>query len=291
MSINVVDLKGRANRLLENALAPATRKKYGKSVKKFRDFCHALGRKGNKIFLDDSAELWLSELDKNKVTYGAILSHVSALRYHCVRHKLLDNLSTPQIKLMLRGIKKGSITSRKPVVANTSHLQRLVAVSKRVLNRREYARFAAMITLAFYGFLRPSEYCLTPSKHHIRRQDVQLSRKGSAVRLKIWTAKHSQCRSTVQVEAAEICCPVTHLKRYMSVYKTLRGPLFNVTAKSFRKTLSTMCKAAKIRSKLTPHALRHGGASWAGQKGWPDARIRAHGRWRSDAYKQYVRAY
>ena len=68
------------------------------------------------------------------------------------------------------------------------------------------------------------------------------------------------------------------------------APLFDVTLQEFRATLEDVRLAASIRTHLTPHCFRHGGATWAANQGWPDARIKAHGRWKSDAYKRYVHA-
>ena len=149
-----------------------------------------------------------------------------------------------------------------------------------------------MIALAFYSFLRPPEYCVTTSNHNICWEDVRFSKGDRKIRLTLKSFKHSQGRRIVQVESAEVCCPVTRMRRYKKLTKTNRGsPVFDVTATEFRRILRTTRKVAGIKRKLTPHALRHGGATWGGRQGWPDARIKAHGRWNSDAYKRYVRGY
>ena len=174
----------------------------------------------------------------------------------------------------------------------TKHLKLLIKVSSGLQNKKDHYQFIAMLAVAFYGFLRPSEYCITPSNHHLNWNDVQFSKKGKQVRLFLRSFKHSKGKSTIVLHPAKICCPIYWLKRYRSLFANCHHtPLFDMTAKDFHRVLKNLCDTAKIKTKLTPHSLRHGGASWASKQGWPDARIKAHGRWRSDAYKWYVRAF
>ena len=97
---------------------------------------YTLGRKSKIIFSDNSPELWLTELIKRKRTYGVIHSHLSLalLSRYCVNHRTSENLDTLQIRLIFKGIRRGWATPGKMAVANTSHLQRLVSISKKILN-------------------------------------------------------------------------------------------------------------------------------------------------------------
>jgi len=44
-----------------------------------------------------------------------------------------------------------------------------------------------------------------------------------------------------------------------------------------------------IKTKLFPHSFRHRGATWAVNECWPDAKIQAHDRWKSESCKKYIR--
>jgi len=255
---------------MDNALASTTRKSYQNSVELFKSFCRSLNRKSKKVFRDDSIELWLTYLDRNSISYGRIRSHMSALRHFCTRRRISENMDTPQVKLILRGIRKKAKPRTKAAVVNVNHLKRLVTASKKFHSGKEHTKFAAMVSLAFYGFLRPSEYCKTSTGHALLWKNARFSKRFSKVRLQLNSFKHSQEARIVQVESQIICCPVNYLREYRAMFKSSHGSLlFDVTAKEFRNSLQSMCRVAKIKSRLTPHALRHGGASWAGKQGWP----------------------
>ena len=57
-----------------------------------------------------------------------------------------------------------------------------------------------------------------------------------------------------------------------------------------RKWLRILSDALHLKA-INPHDMRIGGATWAASQGWPDSMIRAHGRWRSDAFLQYIRPF
>ena len=197
------------------------------------------------------------------------------------------------MNLLLKGLTRCS--TKTPVSSagvSTKHLRSLTRVSKVLHSNKDHCRLMAMMAVAFYGFLRPSEYCVTSSAHYLNWNDVQFSHKGRYVRLTLRSYKHSKAKSTIQLQSEKICCPIYWLKKYRRMFAVCHSnPLFDMSANRFKAILNNLRDAAKIKTKLTPHSFRHGGASWASQQGWPDARIKAHGRWRSDAYKRYVHAF
>ena len=175
--------------------------------------------------------------------------------------------------------------------ATLSHIIRLIKTAKACYHDKDYREIAAMITLAFFGFFRPSEYCITKANHNLRWKDVQFSRNKGSVKLSLRSYKHSRGQCKVYLSKVKECCPVEHLRKYRETFALSHGEaLFNVTAKELVAKLKSLSTYAKIKTHLTPHSFRHGGATWASHQGWPDARIKAHGRWRSDAHKHYVHA-
>lgn len=278
---------------MDCALAPSTSKIYSNNVEKFKTFCRNLGRKSTKIFRDDSVELWLSHLNDQSLRCSTIRSRLSALKHYCTTHNISSELDTKRIKLILQGLKKVDRPRKSSTaVATICHLKRLSKASKETLTKNSHYRFTAMITIAFYGFLRPSEYCITSAGHNVQWNNVTFGKRHKSVRLKLKSFKHSKGKKVIQIGRTTSCCPVRWITKYMSAFKDIhRSSLFEVSGKEFRNTLRQLCSAAHIKTQLTPHSFRHGGASWASKQGWPDARIKAHGRWTSDAYKKYVRAF
>ena len=288
-----VDLRSQADHIMDQALAPSTRKTYKRSMNLFQSFAASIGKTFRQCLEAKNAELWLTHLSSRGLNHTTIRSHLSAIKHHCIRYDIPHGLDSQRIHLLLKGLAKRSARPAIPTAAITTHHMKLLKkASKSLLSKKKHYQFMAIMAVAFYGFLRPSEYCTTLSDHHLKWDDVQFSKKKRKVRLTLKSYKHSINKSTINLNSARVCCPVYWLKRYRQMFTTYHGePLFDISAKDFRTTLRNLCEVAKIKSKLTPHSFRHRGASWASKQGWPDARIRAHGRWKSDAYKRYVRAF
>lgn len=259
---------------------------------RFRDFVRRRDITGDEIYSASSVEGWIVDLAKRNYSHGSILSHVSGLRHYCQARGIEACLDSGRIRLMLRGLKRVNRSSptQKCLALRVSELRKMCAAGY----SEGGLRFVAMITIAFYGFLRPSEYCKSPTNHDVKWLDVRAGRTGRAVRIKLRTYKHSESPAVVTISAIpeDISCPVKALAKYREGVKEPAKsiPLFDVNINDFRRDFSEWCARAGVRARLTPHSLRRGGATWAAKVGWPDARIKAHGRWKSDAYKQYVRA-
>lgn len=152
-----------------------------------------------------------------------------------------------------------------------------------------------MISLAFYAFLRPSEYCNTPSDHHLRMGDVKISKNKRYCYLRLRSFKHSTTPAIIGIsEAWTTSVPICQsLQRYLDLHTNCspNDPLFDMPVGKFRNLLTKVCKSLQIKKSITPHCFRHGGASWANKKGWSTARITAHGRWNSCAYNTYLKPY
>ena len=93
-----------------------------------------------------------------------------------------------------------------------------------------------------------------------------------------------------------LLCPVSYLYRYSAVRGSSPGPLFCFADGSPVKTgqFTQQLRQALIfcgldSAKYKSHSFRIGAASWAAEKGLPDAQIRHLGRWKSDAFKVYIR--
>lgn len=274
---------------MDKSLAKSTASAYHRYWLKYESFCNEIGRSPNK-FRNSVIIMWLTRLYQDKLTYGSILSHLSGLRHYCIKKNIRANLDTGSIRMTLSGIKKDSPLPKKRGVVTRGHLKRLRCASQATLNNSNHVEFVAMVTMAFYGFLRPSEYCISEAGHHLSFGAIKLGRKKRSYIMKFNTYKHAVSRNRVEVNHQTVECPVKAFLAYRKITPfAASAPLFNVTCQEFRQRLQEVRKAAGIRTKLTPHSFRHGGATWASRQGWSDARIRAHGRWKSGAYRSYVR--
>lgn len=276
---------------MDKALASSTTVSYGKHVKKFDRFCRDLNLKLHDGVKNDTIELWLTSLRQQGLAYSTVRSHLSAVKHHCIRWGVQAKLDTERIKLLLKGIKKDAGQQEVKSVVTMSHLKRLLRASERMLSHKLHCRFASMISVAFFGFLRPSEFCISQSGHQLQWGDIKFSKNNRSIRLTLTSYKHSCAVSKIYLRKNDkLFCPVRLLLEYRRQYSSSHGPnLFDVTQRKFGQLLDRVCLQARIKSHLTPHCFRHGGATWAGSQGWSDARIRTHGRWKSDAFKVYVK--
>lgn len=195
---------------------------------------------------------------------------------------------------MMKGLKKSHMPRGKNPVT-ISHLKRLCEAAAKLPSKFEAARFRSVITLAFFGFLRPSEICSSPAGHQLKVGSVRLAQKGRVCYINFKSFKHS---STTKVVKIEDCVdlnvrPVALLRRYMRLLRNPdRGaPLYDLSPRRFQESLKELCGLAHIKTRVTPHCFRHGGATWASQQGWSETRIKAHGRWRSNAHSHYIKPY
>jgi site-specific recombinase XerD len=252
----IVELCKERDQLLRQAINPATAKVYHGHFRKFQQFCRTIGTAAPACFIDNSAELWITSLHKEGLAHNTIAAHLSAVRYHCVCNNTPHCWDTPRIRLLLRGIKKGRVASPPKPAVTMSHMRKLTEAATRVLSKAESCRFAAMIAIAFYGFLRPSEFCVSPARHHLRWKSVKLGNKHHSLRLTLRSFKHSSQPSTIFISKTGTCCPVKSFVAYRKFYRQSQdAPLFDVTIKEFQETLTHMAAVARIKSRLTPHCF------------------------------------
>ena len=91
-------------------------------------------------------------------------------------------------------------------------------------------------------------------------------------------------------------CPVTYLHRYSTVRGTSPGTLLcfayrcPVKTSHFSQQLHQALNFCELDStKYISHSFRIGAASLAAEKGFSDAQICHLGRWKSNAFKLYIR--
>ena len=178
----------------------------------------------------------LADTASKGLQHNTIKTHFSASRHHCIRHKIPHTIHSPRLHLLLKGLARCS--TKTPVSAagvSTKHLKSLARVSKVLHNNKDHCQLMAMMTVAFYGFLRPSEYCVTPSANHLNWNDVQFSHKKRYVRLTLRLYKHSKAKSIIQLQSKKICCPIYWLKKYCRMFAVCHSnPLFDMSANRFK---------------------------------------------------------
>ena len=164
------------------------------------------------------------------------------------------------------------------------------------LAEKESSCIKAALTLAFYGFLRVSEYTVTASNtKFLRRKDVKLSITHLKVELR--KSKTDQfSKSVVRIYFNnKIDCPGANMKEYLRINPYPRNsPLLMfrgkpLTPRAFNEVFRNLVHRSGLNpKKFSSHSLRSGAASTAAECGVPSWLIQKLGRWKSGCYKNYI---
>lgn len=163
--------------------------------------------------------------------------------------------------------------------------------------------FRAMCTTAFFAFLRVGEITSCPrstSVLHLNQVVQVVDNSGAITGLKITfrNFKHSYNQPGVSITLTRRpdICPVQILLHYFSQRGYSDGPLFRtIDGQAVSRQLFTTHLALVFRrcgldsSKYKGHSFRIGAATYAAECGFSDAQIRLMGRWKSDAFRKYIR--
>ena len=289
------ELEDEFEELLESAVSQKTSNIYRRYFNAYTEFCTDLSLPVHGTCSAKSVELWVASLSKKGLSYGTIQSHLSALRHMSKRNSVQVICQSDQLEIALKGIKKKGVAPSSKHAVSVNEVEQLQHYAVRALPSYMCTMFQLMVSLAFYGFLRPSEYCVTSVNHHLKLGDVKLSKSKRVCFLRLRTYKHSVSPAIIRISNSwSTAYSITELmQQYLeqNSHRPKSEPLFDISLSQFRGLLSKVWELTGKRFKITPHCFRHGGATWASKKRWSVVRIQAHGRWSSQAYNTYVKPY
>lgn len=179
-------------------------------------------------------------------------------------------------------------------------LTRLVKAADTVITSDFCRRLIkAMMVVAFYGFFRIGELTICPGQSHtIQLENVFISH--DKIAIKLMSYKHSKGLPhiiSLEKQTDGVPCPHHCLTEYLQVRGRSPGPLFDMgdsqgVPKSLFTQMFKFCVAACNwdTASFHSHSFRIGAATYAAQKGFSDAQIRLMGRWKSNAFRKYIRS-
>lgn len=290
----ILGLEAEFEDLMGDALTKKSSKLYERYFNDYLKFCEEMSLPVGGTQSATSVELWVASLAKKGLGYGTVQSHLTAVRHMFRRNGIDITWESERLAVALKGLKKRKQPSAGKVAVSLSQIMVLHQSAEVSLPSYTCQMFKVIISLAFFGFLRPSEFCKTEEDHYLRRGDVKISESKKCCHLRLRSFKHSEKPAIIRISNSwsKSLCFVEALHDYMERHaqKLDTDPLFDITVSAFRSMLNKVCNASGIKVKITPHCFRHGGATWASKKGWSVARIKAHGRWKSQAYNTYISA-
>ena len=279
---------------LAAALSTSTNAQYQRSWKSFCSFCSSIGKCPLPADFSTVA-LFITHLAGAPSSPATIASVLSAIGYI---HNL-KSLSDPMHHFIVRNVLKGvsnmhkSADLRIPITVNI--LGELIAATPKVTcSFYESKLLAAMFALMFFGFLRLGE--VTTSPHNLIFDNISID--GLSCSITFLSYKHSTgLPITIVVSKLDSpICPVNRLSEFLAVRGSDPGPLFcyprgfAVSANHFRSLLTAaLANCGRADLKITPHSFRIGAATHAAAKGVSTTLIQSMGRWKSEAFRRYIR--
>ena len=296
--------------LVRASLAPTTRAAYMRSVNMLRKYLSSVCP-GSKFFPVSRTNLagFITHLFAAKYASSTILSTVSAISFS---HKIVglgDPADNFYIKKLLAGVHKkaSTVDLRKPI--DLCMLGNLAKVSIEVIpDQFTQLCISAMFMLAFHGFLRIGEITVrsgVPAEHVIQRKDLVVvpgsTRHGKAkpsLQLTIRHGKHQKVGKPIvlEIDSQSRECPVTHICRYLKTRGQSTGPLFVFPDRTpiTRTYFASQLRACLSYAGYDPtgykcHSFRIGSTTTAAARGFTDIQIQTMGRWKSAAFRKYIR--
>ena len=215
---------------------------------------------------------------------------------------MADRVNDFIIQKLVLGTKraKPSLDLRAPV--SKKMLLQLVMSCKCVAqDSYTHIMFKAMLSLAYHALLRISEMVASADiqqDHRITLRDVTLSKRELVVIFRSY--KHSKPGKTftlaIPKQSQKSVCPVRLMKDYFAERGMVDGPLFvmpGLVAPSpswFTALLkNTVAAAGLCNYHITSHSFRIGRVCDMAIEGYSSSEIRLAGRWKSDAFRNYIR--
>ena len=294
------------------ALSSNTRRSYSSGEKRFLSFCLAhrlFDSSGDVLPASEGTLIYFASYLARSVKHSTIKLYLSAVRNLHVSFGYSDPL---QGKLLLKKVLRGILrfqgqhrALRQPVTAHL--LLGIRPVLRRWLSYRDFTMIWAAFTLAFFGFLRCSEFtypglatcrpefdlttdCLKFYPSIAAPERVTFTLKSSK------TDPFRQGHSIVIASCPWSLCAVTAMQQYFIAARPRPGPLFYFQSGRFlTRSVVTHLLRDSARSagfpyeSLKGHSFRIGAASAAAAAGLPDWLIIVLGRWSSDCYQIYIR--
>ena len=298
----------RRDDLLRNSLALSSWSAYRSAWRSYSRTLATIGIHNVLPLQEPHLELYVAAVS-HRLSAKAINSYLSGIKFiHVFAGFSLDGLFGERLVKIKRGVKRAqgsSMTRPKRLPITVEDLHDLLHFVARSFSAHDVALFSAAFLLAFFGMLRVSEFVCPASGFfdpalHLSLSDISFesvrSRSFLAVHLKV--SKSDPFREGVVVRVAftsGALCPGQALRSYLAFRQPLGpGPLFILSNHQFLTRSHIVQMLGRTfpevpQGLLGSHSFRIGGATRLCVLGVPDATIQILGRWKSDAFKQYLR--
>lgn len=300
-----------AHKFLHNGLAISTKATYGAGRRRYLKFCKGAGIKPIPTS-ECTLTLFITYLATHNISLATIKVYLSAVRHiHLCRglHNHFNQQLTPRLQLILRGIRRRQActrTVRRRLPITIQMLQRIKKLLSRKPPSYNNTTLWAMCCLAFFGFLRVSEFTIPSegsydSSRHLSLEDVAIDSKikPRVLQLFLKESKTDPFKQGAKVflgATDSTICPIKAVLGYLAKRNHQPGPLFITkegkgwTSAMFRAALKSLLVELNVDKQCyNTHSFRIGAATSASLLNMSDTHIQLLGRWRSNAFVRYIK--
>lgn len=244
-------------------------------------------------------------MSAKKLSVATARTYISAISYKLKIQNDSDETQNFLVKKLLEGYRRKSKSNdvRLPITSNI--LKQIIQSLQLVCNNYyECKLFQAAYTLAFFGFFRVGEMTVKNQKdlgHAIDYEDITMFREENKIQIKIKHSKVDQTGigQTVTIQNTQFGSeiqPVKIIQEYLAVRPSVQGKLFchfggqPLTRYQFTAVLNKVLAKIGLECKrYKSHSFRIGAATSVAMFRMSEEEICVAGRWKSHAYKTYVR--
>ena len=286
--------------LVAESLARSTRRSYAAAWTRFLAFTSARSLPSLPSSVDAVA-LYLAALFDEGFSVKTMQVHVAAISFVHLSADVVDPTRCFLVSRVLTGARNTASTADNRAPITIDVLTRLLSAVPAALPAHFSLLARTMFLFAFRAFARISEFTVTGrDSHTLQLADIVFDPSFDFVEIcfRSYKASVPGAPATIRVRRNPVkgLCLVSHLRDYFTARPVLPGPLFvlpsgcHVSSRRFAAWFTRVVVHAGLSAlRLTPHSFRIGAASHAASLGASDAQIAQLGRWRSAAFRRYIR--
>lgn len=245
---------------------------------------------------------FIAFLSSKGLSYSTAKCYLAGVSFHLQISGFSDPTKFFVVRKMLEGLRRSNPSKdvRSPITFPL--LKRIVKVLQTICtNKYEYCLFSSAFLLAYFALLRVGEITVSNKNgpdRVIGINDIEINASGT-VKIRIRMSKTDQLGfgTNIEITPSEESVILNELlSEYLRVRPNFQGPLFChfdgkfLTAYQFAQMLKKCISQLGIDTNtFKSHSLRIGCATYMYIKGKSEQNIREKGRWKSDAYKSYIR--
>ena len=286
--------------ILSHSLAPDTFTTYRTGINHYLRFCQQFAI--NPLPLcENIMEPFVVSL-QHRLAYKSSKVYLCGVQYWSTISGFTNEIADmARLEYVLRGIRRiqGNRFTRPMRAPITWELLQVIC-RHIVLSENPWDRdmLLSAVLLAFFALLRVSEYTSPTTTrsdpNSLSVGDVTVDARHRVARVHIKKSKTDPFRLGVTLRVCAIphaFCPVKALIRYLSRRGARPGPFFMYSNGSFltrARIRDLLARSLPHVQNINTHSFRRGGASALSDAGVEGHVIQILGRWKSDAYIQYI---